>query len=384
MTTTPTQKAGSPVDHGSRAHAKHSPSSLKYKELCPHWANQNSDNRHTEMGERMHEAMEKWLRREPDAGADLPELEQFLLAQCQAYVEPLLAGNTGVKIEELTQMADLYLGPLTAGTPDLQIFYDRDKMHIVDYKFGYRAVDPAATNLQAYAYILACFDMNLHVNHIAFHFLSPRRVEETSVAEFTRDDYARLMARVATTVERAEDPAQEYKASWAACAYCGNKANCPAHALLLSQTYISKDTEQAAPLTPDNLIEAMAADTPDKRARLYLATDVVSGWVDQQRSRIMQQALEGNEVLGYELRFRNGRTSVTNLEAVKKSLKKFKIPLDEFAKHATVSLTDLEGIVCGETKAKERTARKREMMSLLASGSALKTGEEQPYLHRTN
>jgi hypothetical protein len=98
----------------------------------------------------------------------------------------------------------------------------------------------------------------------------------------------------------------------------------------------------------------------------------------------MELALGGNEVLGFELRFRSGRTSITNLVAVKESLKKFKVPLDALADHATLSLSDLEGIVCKDLEAKERTARKREMMSLLAKGSALKTGEEQPYLYRTN
>ncbi len=152
----------------------------------------------------------------------------------------------------------------------------------------------------------------------------------------------------------------------------------------MAQEYIPKDPLQTLALTPATLGDSLQAGTPEQRAHLYLATDVVKDWVEQQRERIMASALNGEEVAGFELRFRSGRTSVTNLGAVKNSLKKFKISLDDLAGKGTVSLTDLEGIVCQDLVAKERTARKRDMMSLLAAGSALKTGEDQPYLHRTN
>ena len=73
------------------AHAKHGPSSLKYKEICPSWQNREGSNWASDKGDRIHEAMEK-----DDPSKCANDEERSIYESLQGYVGHIIRRKTGV------------------------------------------------------------------------------------------------------------------------------------------------------------------------------------------------------------------------------------------------------------------------------------------------
>ncbi len=73
------------------AHAKHGPSSLKYKEICPSWQNREGSNWASDKGDRIHEAMEK-----DDPSKCANDEERSIYESLQGYVGQIIRRKTGV------------------------------------------------------------------------------------------------------------------------------------------------------------------------------------------------------------------------------------------------------------------------------------------------
>lgn len=373
------------IDHGARAHAKHSPSSLKHKEVCPGWESENKSSVHTDMGERMHEASELYLAGDMSLFNALPEAEQYFVQQNMDYIEPLLVGADEIIPERRLVSTDPVLGEFAHGTPDLVILYGGDKAHLVDHKFGLRRVDSPEFNLQAYAYIVALFDTYLTLNEVTFHFLAPRITDGFTSFTFNRaEDYERLLTRVKRTIERCEDPASKRNPCWSACAYCANKAGCEALGKAVQEAYeVQSESEQVdRKIAACEIADAIETQTPENAGYLYLVAGVVEDWAAQTKADIVQKALQGEEVSGFEIRYRSGRSSITDTSKAIEVIKNFGVPVDKIVELSTVSLTAVETLTCSDLTGKEKSSRKKEVFSELVKSGALSTSEAAPYLYR--
>lgn len=372
-----------PVEsHAERAHAEHSPSSLKYKELCPGWTDRKEqETKYADEGEMLHEAAEAKVAGDESKFLKLNEKQQYFVQQVVDYVEPLLAGADAIIPEVRIFNHDWYLRELTHGTPDLLILRG-DSADLVDYKFGMRPVDDASENRQGMAYTLGIFDTYPNIQSVRVHFLSPRIVNGFHHGDFTREaDYDRIFTIIDTIVRKARAEHKDYRASWKACVYCGRKADCVALSKFMAQ-YVSHTGD--VELDVAKIPELLASNSPEALGARLKVAEVSADFADQTKKDVMHRVVElGAEAEGYELRFSSGKTSVTSAAAVAKALE-HRITVDELLKSATVSLKSLEELICRGLEGKEKTELRKVMMAELAKAGALKQGDEQKYLFRTN
>ena len=121
--------------HADRLHAKHSPSSLKHKKLCPKWENESKDTVFTDDGTKCHEAVETGDL------SKLTELQHYYANCAIKYVQPLIDAASKVVKEERLWNSSGWMSELTHGSPDLMCWAGESHMDIVDYKFGRLPVD---------------------------------------------------------------------------------------------------------------------------------------------------------------------------------------------------------------------------------------------------
>lgn len=371
-----------PESHGDRLHAKHSPSSLKFKELCSGWTDRkDQDTKYADEGELLHEATEGKVSGDDSKFLKLNDRQQYFVQQVVDYVEPLLAGADNVIPEVRIFNTDPYLRDLTHGTPDLLILRGK-ACDLIDYKFGMRPVDSAETNRQGMAYALGIWDTYPDIQDIRIHFLSPRIVDGFNHGDFNRGkDYDRVFTVVDTIVRKAEADEKTYTPSWRACAYCGRKAKCEALTGFLAKHVLhTGDLE----LDKDKIPELLKSSTPEALGARLKVAEIAADFAEQTKKAVMHRVIEeGAEAEGYELRFSAGKTAVTDAGAVAKALA-HRISVDQLLPFATVSLKSLEELICKGLGGKEKTELRKVMMAELAKGSALKQGDEQKYLFRIN
>lgn len=365
-------------NHSERTHAKHSPSSLKHKELCARWKNKDQKSIYAEEGEAAHEAVEAYLRGDSSLLAAMPEDMRLSAQMVIDYVEPRIMGYTIWRLEERIFVADPFLRELTHGTPDLVVM-DGPNCAVFDYKFGRRPVDHASKNLQGFAYMLAVFDTYPEIQTIRMAFAAPRVVDGFTDAEFTREkDYDRIYTRVYRVVARAEDELIAPCASWEACAYCANKANCVALENLIVDTY----DQSTADLNASDLARAKQEDTPENLGYRLKAAKVLKDYVSQEEAEILEKKLQGQDIEGFDLRYVRGKTTVSDvLKAYQ--LVSDKIPVEEFIKNCTISISSLEAMLLANAEGDKKTL-KRELISSLLKEGALTQGTESAYLYELN
>ena len=371
-----------PESHAERTHAEHSPSSLKYKELCPGWIDRKEqETKYADEGEMLHEAAEAKVAGDDTKFLKLNEKQQYFVQQVVDYVEPLLAGADAIIPEVRIFNHDWYLRDLTHGTPDLLILRG-NSADLVDYKFGMRPVDDASDNRQGMAYTLGIFDTYPNIQSVRVHFLSPRIVGGFHHGDFNREaDYDRVFTIIDTIVRKSREEQKEYRASWKACVYCGRKATCEALAKFMVP-YISRGGD--VELDVGRIPELLTSKSPEALGAKLKVAEVAVDFAEQMKKSVMHEVLEnGADAEGYELRFSSGKTSVTSAAAVAKALE-HRITVDDLLKSATVSLKSLEELICRGLEGKEKTELRKVMMAELAKAGALKQGEEQKYLFRTN
>ena len=174
-------------------HAKHSPSSLGYKEQCPSFRGRTGTSPAADEGTLMHAALET------DDFSALNEEQAFLCGLCRDFRDGELA-----KLDNPVQYRELKLtiaDGLTYGTADF-VAISGKKGLLMDWKFGRGHVEPAATNAQGCAYALGAFEKFPDLLQLTVHFVLPRRQVISSHC-FVRADMAAMRLRIDTIIRRA-------------------------------------------------------------------------------------------------------------------------------------------------------------------------------------
>lgn len=301
------------------AHHTYGPSTLKSRAICPGWQNDNSsDKEHADEGTLLHEVSEKKKASEVPAIKELTDEQKDCVITCLRYVERLEEGALEVKKEVRLSILD----GLTFGTSDRVIVRKATKgrrIDVVDFKFGRRSVDDAATNLQGFAYVLGAFDLYQDAETATVHFILPRR-DEVDTHTFTRADYAKLALAVKTVIERAATYQQTKDASMlnmtpSNCLYCGNKIHCP-KATDFSLAVVRK----YAPLEVVDDVHSSTITDPAKMAKLYDAAKVMEKFVDSVKKHALDMALANGGTLWdetgkavYQITERDGSRKIKDL-----------------------------------------------------------------------
>jgi hypothetical protein len=349
-----------------KLHAKHGPSSLKNKEICPHWINRPGTSAAAEEGTQMHEAAETNCF----DGLNSEQISQ--VRDCLSAVDELQSEIPGaIRYTEL----QVDVCGLTFGTADVVII-GANTATVIDYKMGRVPVDDAETNLQGWAYALGAFDL-FGVDSVKVVFLQPRcdlRTEHT----FTREkDYERMRDRVAAVIERAEDPESPYCPHPTNCQYCGAKATCPALAskALAVAEKLPDSLELPAVFNPQEITQ------PDQMALALKLAPVLIAWADAVKAHALEMVRGGEEIPGYELKHRSGRRVIKELESVWDIVNtSFGVSLENFLPACSISVTSLEKAVKSVQAHGQGAKAIRKLNQLLTAEGLCITDPEITYL----
>lgn len=348
----------------SRSHAKHSPSALAYKEVCPGFESRGEDTVYSQEGTLLHRAVEK---------GDLTGLneEQVQVARlCLDYIEGLGAGGETLREHKLS-----IGGGLTFGTVDY-LRQEGDRADLVDFKFGRNPVPDAEENAQVQAYALGVFELWPDVQSVRVHILQPRR-DEVSTASYTRGDVPRLQLRVSTIIAccEAEAPALRPTEN---CLWCSRQGVCPAlhkHALTIAKGY--GDELQI----PDQFHPSQIT-SPVVMGHALAVARVMEKWCESVRHHALQMRLGGQEIPGHELRTASGKRRIKDPIAAWAAVK-HQVPPEAFIACCDVSLPKLENAFAEAAPRGVKAKAKQELSEALADLGIIETAKESLYLAKT-
>jgi hypothetical protein len=334
--------------HTERAHAEHSPSSLKEKAKCPGFRNDNTrDTTAADRGTLGHEAVEK---RNLDL---IPPDDEFLrkcAGLCLAYLTKLREGIS----EKITDIREhRYIVQDQFGHID-HVMLHGTSAELVDYKFAWGKYE--ADSPQFWAYGVGIFDAHPEVKTLKVHVLLPFQ-GIIDVVEWTREaDYERLSAQVAAIVAaaRRNDPASYQTGDH--CAWCNHRAEC--HKLNEVALTIAKKYQPDELALPPEFDPALISN-PEKIALAKRLAPILKGWAEKVDARALELRLSGVEIPGYELAERASSFEITDPQAAWEVVKN-KITPEAFAACAKLKIGELE-------KAVSRTAERGQMAKAKAA-----------------
>ena len=354
-----------------RPHAKHSPSALHYKEICPGFKNRGESSAASEEGTRLHAALETGNT----TGLNDEQLQVVNL--CRDYVEALerqarARGAVTLHREVLLTIA----GGITFGTADFLLVGEDGTGELVDFKFGRNSVPDAEINPQMQAYALGAFERFLQIQTLKVHILLPRR-DEVSTATYRRADMPRLRLRVETIIARCEAAEPEVRPT-ENCLWCARQAECHAlhrHALAIAGGY-EKELKLPDEFHPGHITN------PATMSRALVVARVMEKWCESVKHHALQMRLGGQEIPGHEPCTRAGTRKITDPLAAWLAVKERVTP-DQFIGCCDVSLPKLETIFAEVAPRGAKTKVKQELCEALADLGVVETAKETYYLAKT-
>jgi len=345
-------------------HAKHSPSSLRYKEICPGWMNRGGTSEAADEGTMLHEAAESgdFSKLNPEQRAQVQE--------CLDYLAPLEDGADEVHRERRMNVADM-----TFGTADRVIIRGGgEHAHVADFKFGRQPVDDADVNLQGYAYAVAVFH-EFPVERVTVHFLCPRTDTITRHTFVRSEDYDRMVTRIAAVIARAEDPHHVLNPDPKACQYCANLGTCSALAAKALMIPTGNKWDLPADLDPN------AITTPEQMSRVMEIIPAIEAWASAIKQSALDMVRDGQEIPGYALRSRSGRRVIKDLLPAWAIInQEFGVSLEEFLPACSVKITDVENAVKARATRGKGAETLRQLNVKFAEAGIVTTTPEVEYL----
>jgi superfamily II DNA or RNA helicase len=361
----PTDTTSDTIDHSSRDHAEHGPSTLEKFEICPGYRPRGGTNWAADRGTRIHEALEA-----EDISRLVDPDEQAIAQKCYDYVQSLIESKGGRVLEthkEIRVDIELGGGESTFGTCDLGLMFSETEMVLLDYKTGYGSVQDAEINAQAWAYTIGAFQRFEKIEKIDFFFLLPVR-DEVSHATFTRSQLREMQLRLQTIIKRAKD-GKIFNPQPGVCDYCSNQASCPAlakKALLIANKY----PEAGFPIPQD--ITGAEASAEDLAALLKLAP-IMESWAEGIKKLALSKALEeGWELPGFRLQERKTPRSVTSALQAYEAIKDSVSITDFLAACTKVSVPDLESYFAESIPRGKKGQAKQQLVDRLTDAGCLK------------
>lgn len=342
-------------------HAKHSPSSLRYKELCPGWQKTELAGEAAAEGTAMHHAAETGDM------TGLTEEQRAQVQECLDYIKPLVADA-----QEVHRELKLDVAGLTRGTADLLAIYP-ETAHVVDFKFGRWPVDDAEINLQGWAYAVGAFT-RFPVEQVTVHFLMPR-LDEATRHTFRRSELPRMIERIETVIARAEEPEPQLNPDPKACQYCAAKGRCPALAAKALMIPRNMHWDLPAELDP------AAITSPAAMSKVMQIVPLIESWASEIKARALDMARQGDEIPGYTLRHRSGKRVVKDLLPAWSILnEEFGVELDEFLPACSVSIGAIEDAVKAKAQKGEGANLLRQLNTRFAQEGIVTTAPDIEYL----
>ena len=356
------------INHSEREHAEHSPSQLKYFEVCGGYRPREGTNPAAERGTRIHEALQVG-----DPSRLVDEYERGIAEKCHGYLTELMSQFGGAKytaFDEERLEIDLGGGEKTFGTCDVLRYFPALKRGLmIDYKTGYGAIDDAEINTQAWAYVIGAFQKLPDLMEVDFYFLIPMR-DEVSYATFHRTDLPKMKLRLQTVIARAKEGSHRNPQE-GVCDYCGNKATCAALAekVFLIAKKFPREGYTLPELPPEGV---SSVEDPETLSKLLKIAPIVEDWAKQVKAYATEKAVnELWEIPGYRLTERSTPRVINNPLAAWNALKDT-VKLEDFlAAVSRVSVPDLEKYYAESAPRGKKGQAKQELNNRLIDAEAM-------------
>ena len=373
------------------AHAKWSPSKLKYVELCPGFdGREGGVNPAAEMGTRIHEALEKM-----DLDILTDNWERLIAERCLETYQDIVERHgfiQGVYDTHHEVRLEISLGDdmETFGTCDV-LLIQGDEGVAIDWKTGKGAVDDASINTQAQAYVLGSFQKHPELKTLHFYFVIPQR-DEVTFHSYRREDCDRIKLRLNTVIRRGEQfqhvwknrggiPVEMFNPQPNLCEFCANQWKC--HAITAKVFDIANKYGTDGLPVPAQ-VHGSETEDPEDMAKLLKLLPVIQQWIDGVKSRSKQMAFdEGVEIPGFEPKERAGRRSISSASAAWDALVTLVpelTPEDFMAKLGTVSFNEAADIVKDAAPRGKKTAQSNAFEDKLIEMGVLDQAPPSQYL----
>ena len=398
------------------------PSGAKNKDICPNFIQKNDERPHpvTEEGTRLHEVLE--------SGVFSPELSEYqinLVELCTRYVNSLPQpnviviekrfptvqgirpgaidrvhlkvpsartdlvsviapkkdspekGHTNFYIDS-TVVTENPIGllervkPVAAPITNIIDALEATEADLIDWKFGWNAVDDAENNHQGFLYTLGLFKKFPKLEKVTVHFLQPR-INYITTHTFTKQDESWLADFANKLVMRVK-AGNEFNVNLSNCIYCDN-VTCPAIAEWAQDIAVDYGG-----LTLPSDLHSSQIDDPEEMDKAYQIAQVVEKWASSvKKHAIMKYHEEGMELPNYEIKFRKGTRKIISAQAAASIMEEYGVPQDDILKVVNLPVTGAEDLVKKHVSKGQKQKKVAELFSRLDDMGALEENGETAY-----
>jgi hypothetical protein len=366
-------------NHQERAHAEFSPSQLKYLKQCAGYHGKDNDSDASQMGTRIHEALEIQDPSKLQSDKEHEIYEIALREENDLYVNAFGSVDDVTIIKEERMTIEIDAKSEMFGTADIVALRD-DVALCADYKTGISMIDEPRDNWQARAYALGIFQKYESVNTVHFAFIIPQR-NEVLVGSFTRsEDLEWLRSEISEVVRRAEIT----RPKWAAgaidmdelspnvnCRFCRHEDTCPA----LVGVCVEVAKRYKPDLIPDGTLHVSEINDPDHIAKLFIVAKIVEEWASHVKYKATTMAKEGVELKGLKLRSLGSRVSVKDPVGLLEDAMKRGLQLYDVLECSNISVSRLVDRLTADAARGTKTKIEQDYYSTLESTGVIEKTE---------
>lgn len=367
--------------HENRAHARYSPSTLYYREMCPGWASSNDTNPYALEGTMMHEAAESRNL------SGLNKEQLWCVNLVLDYGDEIVLEYPKAPLDLLEEKLRIPYSEF--GTADRCIIAPKNlppspwtnTAHVIDYKFGRNPVPDAEINPQGWAYALGIFEKYEWITRVTVHFLLPR-LDQVSTHTFRKEDIPRMLARIANIVGKCKEHTPEDLALNPGCKYCAKLVGCPAATktmIVLAERY---DEDHTLKL-PEGSVHGSMVKSPEVMSYMLQVAPIVEKWTEGVKKAALEMRLEdGVDIPGYLLASRQNERKITVPQAAWDLFKDFGGDEIEFVASSKVSLPQLLDALAAKAPRGSKEKVKQAFISKLTDMGAVSQGDPSFFLRK--
>jgi hypothetical protein len=260
------------------------------------------------------------------------------------------------------------------------ISWDEQYAELVDYKFGFWAVEEASNNLQGIAYTLGLFRRFAKLQKVRFWFKQPH-LDYLTDCVFAREQVPELYRRVKTVVDRAVEAKRLGDFSLArqhtpVCLFCSNLGRCPKN--LETAIGIAKKFHPLA--FPDSVTPSQVQDPQNTKLAMELA-QVMTVWTGAFKRQVTNRVLRGDAVIppGYKVQTMPGRRGIKDMAKFREVALKY-LTEEEYLLCLQASFGTLEDKILEKTPRGHKEATVLEFQQALEAAGAVERGDSYSFL----
>jgi len=389
------------------AHAKYGPSGAKSRDICPAHKGNPGSSEASEQGDRLHAVCEH--NGDEDAAAKsyekakgknwipLTEEEWEWVNSALSYVRGILS-NAEIT-EHKINLTSLGFAGMDFGTAD-RISLRGTNLDMVDYKFGWGAIDDVEKNFQFIIYALGLFSEFNEVEAITVHMVQPK-LNVVDCHTWTRDEVPRLHAIIKASHDRVIQWEQTKDVSLLSvdpinCERCRHQGNCPkwhelgiATAKSVNEHSLTKYEDPKNQLVPGMIPDIInqtwdvATADPVRVAQFLGCIPAFEAFLSKFKKFALEVNNQVGELPGFSVVSTAGKSElISPVDVVKLVSDRFDVTPNEIIGTMKPSLTELKTLVSSKAPRGDKAKHAEAVVEALSDSGLILRQEGGSYLKR--